>query len=292
MMRREHCQERSGSGSTQIRKRRDQIELYFVPEAAGSGVFGLAGSSHSILQLGRAFCRAATAAGVTLVCVTFRDFRLLQSSSGDKSDTGVSVASQVRQRHPLQAATGRTPAYSRNPDSSKASLAAVTGRIPAYVAIRSSASSLAAATGRITCPSWTAATTTQNLQSRQRPHRRNIGHVVREKPNLRDHAVLDLGRAFPSSPVTFPSNPGFNSISFLLTASICFSAGRACVALTHAWKAGSCSRAGSAERHLRLLPRPIRSRTWAGLFAASTPAAVTLVCCTVNIMRTFHAHQR
>ena len=54
-----------------------------------------------------------------------------------------------------------------------------------------------------------------------------------------DHAVLD-DRLVPCHPFrrSFPSNPGFNSISFLLTASICCSAGRACVALTHAWNSG------------------------------------------------------
>ena len=35
------------------------------------------------------------------------------------------------------------------------------------------------------------------------------------------------GVPFPSIFVTFPSNPGFNSTSFLATASTCFSAGRA-----------------------------------------------------------------
>ena len=41
--------------------------------------------------------------------------------------------------------------------------------------------------------------------------------------------------------VVFPSNPGFNSISFLPTASTCFSAGRAATLFIHAWKA-ACSR--------------------------------------------------
>ena len=35
-----------------------------------------------------------------------------------------------------------------------------------------------------------------------------------------------------------PSNPGFNSISFLLTASTCFSAGIAATSFIHRWKAG------------------------------------------------------
>ena len=63
-------------------------------------------------------------------------------------------------------------------------------------------------------------------------------------PSLRDaqrhrHPLIDavFDPAFSSGRI-FPSNPGFSSISFLLTASICFSAGRACVALTHCWKAG------------------------------------------------------
>ncbi len=43
-----------------------------MPDGAGAGVAGLAGSSHSILQLGRAFWRRDLA-GVILLCSMFRD---------------------------------------------------------------------------------------------------------------------------------------------------------------------------------------------------------------------------
>src|SRR5271163_737922 len=49
-------------------------------------VIFLAGSSHSIRQLGNLFCRAATEAGVTLVPLTFSVARVLQSTNGDRSD--------------------------------------------------------------------------------------------------------------------------------------------------------------------------------------------------------------
>ena len=75
------------AGSDQVENDLEQLTIYLVPEAAGSGVLGLAGSSQSILQLGRALWRAATAARVTFVPLIFRDFRLLQSSSGDRFDT-------------------------------------------------------------------------------------------------------------------------------------------------------------------------------------------------------------
>jgi hypothetical protein len=62
----------------------DQIDRYFVPDAAGSGVVHL--PSHSILQLGRALCRTATEAGVTLVALTVSLPRVcIPSYSGDRS---------------------------------------------------------------------------------------------------------------------------------------------------------------------------------------------------------------
>lgn len=57
---------------------------YFVPDAAG-GVFGLAGSPHSILQLGRAFCSAATDNGVILNSEITSVFNSLHSASGERS---------------------------------------------------------------------------------------------------------------------------------------------------------------------------------------------------------------
>ena len=48
-----------------------------------------------------------------------------------------------------------------------------------------------------------------------------------------------FGVPIPSAPVTLPSKPGFSSISFLATASTCFSAGKAATSFIHCWKAGS-----------------------------------------------------
>ena len=56
---------------------------------AWAGTVALAGSSHSTWQFGRAFCREATPAAVTLVDLIFRALRLRQSFSGDRSATGV-----------------------------------------------------------------------------------------------------------------------------------------------------------------------------------------------------------
>ena len=82
---------------------------YLVPDAAGCVVFALAGSSHSILQFGRAFCRAATPAAVTFV----------------------SVHSGLLGRCTFPAVSGRTPPFSGNTGTSAASLVGVTDRIPA-----------------------------------------------------------------------------------------------------------------------------------------------------------------
>ena len=132
-----------------------------------------------------------------------------------------------------------------------------------------SASSLAAATGRTTYPCRDCCPTHfRDLQSRQCPHRRNVGHVVRDKPKLRDHAVLDLGRAFPAKSTTFPSNPGFNSISFLLTASICLLGGQGLRGFDPGLESGRVPRFGNLDlSSSQLCHRPIRSCTWAGLFA-------------------------
>src|ERR1700722_11446544 len=56
--------------------------------------FGVAGSSHSILQFGRAFCSEPTVAGVTFVLWHLRVCRFRHVSSGDKSAT--IVESQFR----------------------------------------------------------------------------------------------------------------------------------------------------------------------------------------------------
>ena len=75
-----------------------------------------------------------------------------------------------------------------------------------------------------------------------------------------------LGMPFPSAPVTFPSNPGFNSISFLLTASICCSAGRAWW-LSPTLEGGRVPGCVRLSRRLPWPDRPTRSCNWAGLFA-------------------------
>ena len=100
----------------------------------------------------------------------------------------------------LAAAIGPTPACSANIMLSEASLSGDRSETCVYLQSDSSASSLAAATGPTICPCLRAATTAQRTQSRQRPHRRNIRHVVRDKPNLRHHAFSILGVPFPSAP--------------------------------------------------------------------------------------------
>ena len=218
-------------------------------------------SSHSILQLGRAFCRAATPAAVTLVCSSSPRLRdSCNLASGDRSDTCVSLQFRCVSGI-LSAATGRIPACERQ-------FKFVSG-IPCS-GDRSRLSLLP-------LPRQPLPATTEILQSRQRPHRRNVGHVIGDKSQLRDHAVLDLGRAFLRlQPVTFPSNPGFNSISFLLTASICFSAGRA-ARLSSMLEGGRVP----MREHRHGLPLPasrIRSCRFGRAFCrAATEAGVTLV---------------
>ena len=169
---------------------------------------------------------------------------------------GNAIASEAS----LAAAINRKPSCRGNPKTSKAFPLEATGRLPVKRCnAASSATSLAAATSRTVCRLL------GQLPEQLRPFsptNARTGEISVTlsvtKPNSVTTPFSILGVPFASNTRHLPIEARIQLLNFLLTASICFSAGRAATSFIHCWKAGSV---GVGTLACRTRRRRISSRT-------------------------------